>query len=64
MRRVSASVCADGELYDMTKLIEVLEQTGDKDLSKVKQEVLAAVRTHTGGNTAHDDVTMLVVEIN
>ena len=54
---------ANGELFDMERLIEVLEKTGDKDLREVKHDVLAAVRAHTGGSLAHDDVTMLAVEI-
>ncbi len=55
---------ADGELFDVTQLINVLEQTGDKDLSEVKRDVLAAIRAHTEGSLSHDDVTMLVIEIN
>jgi serine phosphatase RsbU (regulator of sigma subunit) len=54
---------AHGELFDTERLIEVLEKTGDKDLREVKHDVLAAVRAHTGGSLAHDDVTMLAVEI-
>lgn len=54
---------ADDVLFDVTRLIEVLEQTGDKELSEVKQAVLAAVRAHTNGSLAHDDVTMLAIEI-
>lgn len=54
---------ADGELFDVERLMEVLEQTGDKELSEVKQAVLAAVRAHTQGSLTHDDVTMLAIEI-
>lgn len=55
---------ADGELFGVTQLIKVLERTGGEELSEVKQEVLAAVRTHTRGSLAHDDVTMLAIEID
>lgn len=54
---------ANGELFDVRRLMEALEQTGDKNLSEVKQTVLAAVRAHTKGSLTHDDVTMLAIEI-
>lgn len=55
---------SDDDLFGETRLIEALERTGDKDLNEVKQEILAAVRAHTGGSLAHDDLTMLVIEVS
>lgn len=47
---------ADDELFNVSRLTDVLEETGGNDSSDVKQTVLAAVRAHTNGSLVHDGV--------
>jgi phosphoserine phosphatase RsbU/P len=54
---------AAGQLFGLERLTDVLEQTADAPLSVVKESVLSAVSSHTGGPLTHDDVTVLAIEI-
>ncbi len=52
-----------GDLFGLERLRRVLDELGDASLQATKAAVLDAVRHHTGGPLAHDDVTILVVEV-
>ena len=58
-----ASNSADGEFAD-NRLRAVLIEGGVESLVDLKHHVLAAVRAHTGGTLGHDDVTLMVAEVN
>jgi phosphoserine phosphatase RsbU/P len=46
------------------RLQAVLTQVGEENLPQLKQAVLTAVCHHTGGFLAHDDITLIAIEIN
>jgi len=54
---------ATNDFFGLVRLIEALERADGKNLHDMKRDVLTAVRTHTGGSLAHDDVTLLGIEI-
>lgn len=54
---------AAGRLFGLDRLVDVLDETATAPLPVVKASVLAAVQCHTGGSLAHDDVTVLAIEI-
>jgi serine phosphatase RsbU (regulator of sigma subunit) len=51
-----------GELFGVDGLRELLDRHADDDLNAIKQTIVAALRDHTGGSLAHDDVTLLLAE--
>ncbi len=55
---------ASGELFGESRLMAVLRETGSASLLDTKAAVLNAIRDFTGGSLAHDDVTVLAVEVN
>lgn len=54
----------EDDLFGIERLTKVLRETHGENLNEVKRSVLTAIRAYTGGSMAHDDVTMLAVEIN
>ncbi len=53
----------DGELFGQDRLHETLNRLADSSLPELKQGLLAAVREHSGGTLAHDDVTIMALEV-
>lgn len=53
----------DGHPFGEEKLQAILAQAGHENLPQLKQAVLTAVRQHTGGSLAHDDITLVAIEI-
>lgn len=60
---VIEAMSASGDLFGEERLRAVLERTAGADLTAVKTAVLNAVREHTGGSLAHDDVTFMALEV-
>jgi sigma-B regulation protein RsbU (phosphoserine phosphatase) len=54
----------DGAPFGLKRLERVLTASGGQSLDAMKATVLDAVREHTGGPLAHDDVTLLAIEVN
>jgi sigma-B regulation protein RsbU (phosphoserine phosphatase) len=54
---------AQRDMFGQRRLLEVLEQAGDGGPADLKRHVLEALRRHSGGPLAHDDVTLLAIEI-
>jgi sigma-B regulation protein RsbU (phosphoserine phosphatase) len=54
---------ADGEPFGRRRLVAALEQADGKSLSELKAGVLMSLREHVGGEPAHDDVTLLAIEM-
>lgn len=52
-----------GKLWGLARLRATLEQAGTCSIAEIRSELLAALTRHQGGDSAHDDVTFLVVEI-
>ena len=52
-----------GEQFGERALLNVLREAGSDTLMDLKAAVLGAIRKHTGGSLAHDDVTLMAVEI-
>ena len=53
-----------GEQFGEDRLQAALAVAGDLSLFDLKQRVLAAVRSHTGGSLGHDDVTLVAMEVH
>ena len=53
-----------GQEFGADRLRAVLAEAGDDSLFELKNRILAAVRAHTGGTLGHDDVTLMVAEVN
>lgn len=54
---------ADGTEFGSTRLNELLERHGNSPLPEVRSAVLDAVMEHAGTNASHDDITLMVVEV-
>jgi sigma-B regulation protein RsbU (phosphoserine phosphatase) len=54
---------AAGQLYDVERLLDVLNGNHGNSLTAIRQAVLDGLREHTGGHLDHDDVTFMVIEI-
>lgn len=54
---------ADHTLFGMARLLSVVERHAGAPLEEFRSAILEAVRTHTGGSLAHDDVTVLALEV-
>ncbi len=54
----------DMTLFGEQQLMSVLRDTSGGSFMDIKRAVLEAIRKHTGGPLTHDDVTLLVVEVN
>lgn len=54
----------EGELFGTARLLDVLERTGDAPLSEVKQAVRSATYAYAGTAPPHDDLTLIVLEID
>jgi serine phosphatase RsbU (regulator of sigma subunit) len=52
-----------GEQFGPDRLHETLNRLAASSLPELKQGLLDAVRAHTGGTLAHDDVTILALEV-
>lgn len=52
-----------GELFGLPRLLDVLDSAADRPLGDIKRSVLSALKRHTAGSLAHDDVTLLIFEI-
>ena len=40
----------------------MLDRHAGQELNHIKRAIIAALRDHTGGSLAHDDVTLLLAE--
>jgi sigma-B regulation protein RsbU (phosphoserine phosphatase) len=62
---IEAPRAGDGnvELFGLDRLQSVLDTHAHDPLPQLKAAVIAAVRQHTGGSLAHDDVTLLIAEM-
>jgi len=52
----------DGEFFGEERLIKSLNQAAVNTPVGLKESVLHAIKSHTGGTTEHDDITLLAVE--
>lgn len=57
------STSAKGEPFGMARLLDTLKAHGDEDLENLRDAIIRALCTHTGGELVHDDVTLLLLEI-
>jgi sigma-B regulation protein RsbU (phosphoserine phosphatase) len=55
---------ADGELFGEERLATVLREAGSEGPYEVKRRIVDALLTHTGGKLAHDDVTLLAIQVH
>ena len=53
---------ADGEMFGMERLRDVIVAHANKGAAAVCAAVVAAVDAHLGGTPAHDDITLVVAE--
>jgi sigma-B regulation protein RsbU (phosphoserine phosphatase) len=53
----------NGQLFGRARLDAVLNEVGKADPFALKSAVLSALRRHAEGELAHDDVTLLVIEV-
>jgi phosphoserine phosphatase RsbU/P len=53
-----------GELFGADRLQSALNDAARLPLAALKESLLAALRSHTGGPLDHDDVTLVAVEVN
>lgn len=53
----------DGAQFGEERLRAALDAAGNGELSCLKQGVLDALRAYTGGSLAHDDVTVMAMEV-
>ena len=51
-------------LFGREHLLDSLNEAGDVSIKILKDRVLNAVRAHTGGSLKHDDLTILIIEVN
>jgi sigma-B regulation protein RsbU (phosphoserine phosphatase) len=51
------------ELFGLPRLLDVLDSAADRPLGDIKRSILSALKRHTAGSLAHDDVTLLILEI-
>lgn len=61
---VTEMMNAQGELFGLARLIEVLKTTDDCSLAEIKQKVRQAALDHADGNAEQDDFTLIAVEVN
>lgn len=54
---------ADGAQFGEERLRAALDVAGNGELAELKKSVLDALRAHTGGSLAHDDVTLMALEV-
>jgi sigma-B regulation protein RsbU (phosphoserine phosphatase) len=52
-----------GELFGLSRLVDVLNANIESDLFTTKQALISSLRQHTGGKLTHDDVTWMIVQI-
>jgi len=55
---------ADGELFGEERLAEVLQSASSSEPYEVKRRIVDALHAHTGGDLAHDDVTLLAIQVH
>ena len=53
----------NGQLFGRARLDAVLNEVGKADPFALKSAVLSALRRHAEGELAHDDVTLLAIEV-
>lgn len=53
----------DGDRFGHERLLAALDSAGNASPREVKRAAIDAVRRHTGGQLAHDDVTLLAFEV-
>lgn len=49
--------------FGMGRLLETLQNSGNKKIDEVRDEVIKALNNHAENNLEHDDVTLLLLEI-
>jgi len=55
---------AHHNLYGKDRLLNLLNSMDNEDIQQIKNAVVADLLRHTSGSLEHDDVTMLVLEVN
>ena len=55
---------AAGECFGVKRLQSVLQLYAEAQLPQVKRAVLEAVEQHTQGTAPHDDITVMIAELN
>jgi serine phosphatase RsbU (regulator of sigma subunit) len=58
---VTESTNSDGSEFDHWRLVECVHAHVEEPAVRICEAVVAAVRDHTGGRRAHDDVTVLAI---
>jgi sigma-B regulation protein RsbU (phosphoserine phosphatase) len=53
---------ADGKMYGIDRLCEVISQHWDKSAEEIKQAVVADVTWHIGQHKVYDDLTLVVLK--
>ena len=53
-----------GEIFGEERLHALLDDLADEPLAELKKATLEAVRQHAGGTLAHDDVTVMAIEVS
>ncbi len=60
---LTEALSSKGEPFGNDRLLSVLEESAGKSLFDVKHGALRAARSHADGSLGHDDVTLMVVEV-
>jgi serine phosphatase RsbU (regulator of sigma subunit) len=60
---VTEATNAEGAMFGLQGLLEVMRQHPCQDAICFKSAVLGALTAHTGGRMVHDDVTLMVLEV-
>lgn len=48
--------------FGIQRVMAILDQVGDQDMTFIRQTLLDALLRHTGGSLEHDDVTFMIIE--
>ena len=60
---VTDGMNSGGDCFGYERLLEVLDLSDGESLAGVKNAVLGALRSQTGGSLGHDDVTLMMIEV-
>ena len=60
---VTEAANVEGAMFGLQGLLEVMKQHPCQDSQCLKGAILEALRKHTGGALEHDDVTLIILEV-